>query len=147
LSKTLVLRSNITKSFLKGAILITLFSLFLEINPSTYVNYLIFLAVSFGAIGVYMYTKRSNAYTISEDGIVIGRLMKEPLEIQYQNISGMTISQGRLAKAFHCGTVYIELKEGKGAYRTWGGRPVQVLKDVPDPEGVYNLVADRLGPF
>ncbi len=126
---------------------LALFSLFLRINPSTYVNYLIFLALSYTVLAVYMYTKRSNVYTIADDAITAKRFRKKPIEIQYSNISEMTTAQGRLAKLFHCGTIYIELKEGKGAYRSLGGRSVQAMRDVQDPEKVRELVADKLGPY
>ena len=41
------LKPNVTKSFLKGTLGIAVLSIFLNINPSTYVDYAIFLGLSY----------------------------------------------------------------------------------------------------
>ena len=146
-SETLTLRPIATKTFVKGVIAIAAFSIFLQINASTIGNYLIFLAVSLTAAAVVAFIKRSSVFTIDGDGIKIKRFMKGPSVVRYDNILDITVAQGILARRFNCGSVFFILKGGRGSVRVMGGGVAERLEDVHDPNGVYELIANQLGPF
>jgi len=141
------LKSNVTKTVVKGTIGIGVFSLFLEVSPSNFVNYLVFLGISYLILAVYILFKKSTIYTIGNGGIHIQRPFRRDIGILYENIQGLSYAQGMLARRFDCGTVYIELKRGKGTHRAVGGGAVLALKDVPRPVEVYNEISNMLGPF
>lgn len=122
-------------------------SLLLQINPSTYLNYVIFLGLSYSLIGAYMFNKGWTTYTIGDSGILVKRLYGGQISVAYDNIQGLGLSQGMLARRFGCGTVYIELKKGRGTHRSPGGYGVVTLKDIHDPHGVYEGLEDRMSPF
>ena len=132
---------------MKGTIGLAVFSLFLEVGPSNFVSYLVFLAASYAILLVYMVYKRSAVYRIDSNGISVKRPFSRDIEVLYENVQGLSYAQGMLAKRFGCGTVYIELKRGKGTHRTLGGGPVLGLRDVPRPVEVYNKISDMVGPF
>jgi hypothetical protein len=142
-----VLKSNVTKTLVKGTIGIAVFSLFLEVNPSNLVNYLVFLGISYLILAVYMLLKRSTVYQIDSDKIRIKRPFRGDISVPYENVLGLSCSQGMLAKRFGCGTVYIELKRGKGTHRALAGGAVLALKDVPRPVEVCNEISNMVGPF
>ena len=142
-----VLRPNVTKTLLKGTIGLAVFSVFLEVNASNFVNYLIFLAASYAMLLVYMLYKRSAVYRVGDNGIRVRGPFGKDIEVAYENVQGLSYSQGMLAKRFGCGTVYIELKRGKGTHRTLAGEPVLGLRDVPRPVEVYNAISSMIGPF
>jgi len=142
-----VLRPNIKKTLVKGTIGLVVFSLFLEVNASNFVNYLIFLAISYAILSVYMLYKRSAVYRVGEDGVSVKRPFSVEIKVPYENIQGLSYGQGMLAKRFGCGTVYIELKRGKGTHRTLGGAPILGLRDVSRPVEVYNAISNMVGPF
>jgi hypothetical protein len=52
-----------------------------------------------------------------------------------------------LAKRFGCGTVYLELKSGKGSHRSLSGVPVFPLRDVKHPVELMKEISDRLSPM
>ena len=141
------LRSNVAKSLLKGTIAVAVLSAFLEINPSTYLNYIIFLGLCYAMIGAYMIFKGSTFYFIGETGITIRRLRRKQEIIPYNNIQELSYAQGTLAKRFGCGSVYIALKKGKGTHTSNMGQGVFVLKDVPGPLDVYNKISSMTSPF
>lgn len=142
-----VLRSNVSKSLLKGTIAVALLSPFLEIGPSTYVNYLIFLASFYGLLAAYMLFKRSTVYALGEDGITVRRLFHSEYAIRYDNVQELSYAQGMLAKRFGCGSVYLVMKSGKGPLKSLSGEPVHILKDVQHPVDVYNEISNLTSPF
>jgi hypothetical protein len=141
------LRPNVTKSLVKGTIALAALSVFLQINPKTYLNYLIFLGLSYAIIGAYMFNKGWTTYTVGDSGVLVKRLYGGKIDVAYDNIQGLGVSQGMLAKRFGCGTVYVELKKGKGTHRSPGGYGVVAMKDIPDPHRVYEELEDRMSPF
>jgi len=141
------LRPAVTKTFIKGLVAIGVFSLFLEINPSTLGNYLIYLALSVGLLAVYAFTKERTVFEFGEDGLEVKRLLRKPKYIQYYDVTDVVISQGTLAKRFNCGSVYLVLKRGRGNVRLMAGGTAERLEDVPDPDGVFEVVSSRLSPF
>lgn len=141
------LRPAVKKTFIKGIIAIGIFSLFLEINPSTFVNYLIYLALSASLVAAYAFTKHRTVFEFGEEGVEVRRLLRAPRYIRYYDVGDVVISQGRLAKRFNCGSVYLVLKQGKGNVRLMTGGTAERLEDVPDPDGVFEVVTSRLSPF
>jgi PH (Pleckstrin Homology) domain-containing protein len=146
LQSEITLRSNVTKSLLKGTVAIAAFSVFLEIQ-SHFLSYLIFLAISYSSVGLYMIFKESTIYEMDESGITIKRPFRADLRVPFENVRELSVSQGILAKRFECGTLYIELKKGKGSHTSSTGRGVYVLKDIPHPQDVSREIADKVGPF
>jgi len=141
------LKSNVSKTLVKGTIGIAVFSLFLEVGPSNFVNYLIFLCISYAIVLVYMLSKRSTVYHIGGEGISVRRPFRKDIDVPFDHIQGLSYAQGMLAKRFGCGSVYIELKQGRGTHRALGGGAVLALKDVPRPVDVYADISDMVGPF
>jgi len=141
------LKPNVSKTLVKGTIGIAVFSLFLEVGPSNFVNYLIFLGISYAVLLVYMVSKRSAVYHIDENGISVKRPLRKDINVPFDNIQALSLSQGILARRFGCGSVYIELKRGRGTHRALGGGPVLALRDVPRPAEVSNRISSMLGPF
>jgi hypothetical protein len=141
------LRPAVKKTFIKGIIAIGIFSLFLEINPSTFGNYLVYLALSVGLLAAYAFTKQRTVFEFGEEGLEVRRLLRKPKYIWYSDVTDIVISQGTLAKRFNCGSVYLVLKRGKGNARLMTGGTAERLEDVPDPDGVFEVVSSRLSPF
>ena len=141
------LKSNVTKSLIKATFGIAVLSLFLKIGPSTYVNYLLFLGLAYACIGAYMYNKGYTTYTLGDTGISIKKRFGREMSVAYSNIQGLAYSQGMLARRFKCGTVYVELKKGRGTHRSFEGVSVMILKDVPDPIGLIKELEDLMSPF
>ena len=139
------LKPNVTKTLVKGTIGLAVFSLFLELNSSNFVNYLIFLGISYVVLFVYMLFKRSSVYMIDSSGIQIRRPFRSDIDVPFENVQGVSYAQGVLAKRFSCGTVYIELKKGKGTHRALGGGPAIALRDVPQPVEVVNEISSMVG--
>jgi uncharacterized membrane protein YdbT with pleckstrin-like domain len=142
-----VLKPNVTKSLLKGTLGLAILSLFLTISVSTLVNYFIFLAISYALIGAYMISKGSTAYTLGDDGVHIRRLWRKEVFIDYKDIQGLGVSEGMLARRFGCGTVYLELRKGRGTHRSLAGVGVYPLRDVHNPQAVSEELSERTGPF
>jgi hypothetical protein len=141
------LRPAVRKTFIKGVIAIGAFSLFLEINPSTLGNYLIYLALSVGLLVAYAFAKQRTVFEFGEEGLEVRRLLRKPKCIRYHDVTDIVISQGTLAKRFNCGSVYLVLKRGGGNVRLMAGGTAERLEDVPDPDGVFEVVSSRLSPF
>jgi uncharacterized membrane protein YdbT with pleckstrin-like domain len=144
--KRLILRPQVTKSFIKGAIAIGVFSIFLNVETE-FLNYLIFLAIAFGSLGIYMWIKHEATFALGEDSIQIKRKIGKARSIDYTDIYDISISQGILAKRFDCGSVYVILKKGRGSVTMMGGGTAERLEDVPNPNYIFDLISSRLGPF
>jgi hypothetical protein len=121
----LVTRPELKKTIIKGSILIGVFSIFLNINPKTLFNFLIFLLMSFLMLIMYALWKKAYLYEISEDGIIIKSPYSKKL-IKYNIIDDYFVSSGLLARKFNVGSIYIILKSGK----------VEIIRDVKSPENV-----------
>jgi hypothetical protein len=147
-SDDLTIHPAVTKTFFKGLIAIAVFSLFLELNPSNLLNYFIFLAISISLVLVYMGTKWSARYLISSGGVTIYALLHAEKNIAFSDIEGLTVSQGILAKRFHCGSIYLQLRAGrKGSYMSLSGTTAETLKDVKNPQEVYERIVSSMNPF
>ncbi|MFP3164113.1 MAG: PH domain-containing protein [Acidianus hospitalis] len=121
----LVTRPELKKTIIKGSILIGVFSIFLNINPKTLFNFLIFLLMAFLMLIMYALWKKAYLYEISEDGIIIKSPYSKKL-IKYNIIDDYFVSSGLLARKFNVGSIYIILKSGK----------VEIIRDVKFPENV-----------
>jgi len=141
------LRPAIKKTFIKGIIAIGIFSLFLQVNPSTLGNFFIYLALSVGLLAAYAITKQRTVFELGEERLTIRRLLRKPKFILYGDVADIVISQGTLAKRFNCGSIYLVLKKGRGNVRLMAGGTAERLQDVPDPDGVLEAVSSRLSPF
>jgi len=140
-------RPLVLKTFLKGVIAVAVFSVFLEINPNTIVNYLIFLVLALSAAAALSFVKRQTIFSINDDGIHVKRMFQKANLIKFENIYDISVAQGMLAKRFNCGTVFLILKSGRGSVRIMGGGFAEKLEDVRDPNGVMEAVSSRLSPF
>ena len=145
-SKQLVLRPAVKKTFIKGIIALAVFSLFLNI-ASNMINYLIFLALSFDLLGLFMLYKRSSKFLISEENLIVRRPLGKAKTIGYDEIVDLSVAQGVLARRFDCGSLYLILKHGRGGVNLMGGGIAERLEDIPHPNYIYDLISNRLGPF
>jgi Bacterial PH domain len=141
------LKSNVTKSFLKGTIALGVLSVFLQINSSTLFNYFIFLGIWYALLAAYILNKGLAVYGITETGVNIKRTLRKPVFTSYDNMQNLGYAQGMLAKRFRCGTVYIELKKGKGTHTASTGTGLYILRDIPNPIGVYQELLSRTSPI
>ncbi|MDG7011387.1 MAG: PH domain-containing protein [Nitrososphaerota archaeon] len=142
-----VLRANVAKSLVKATIAMAILTPFLELSWAHIPNYLLFLGAYYLFVGVYMLNKEGTEYRVGESGISIKRLWRKELTVTYGNIQGLGFSQGMLARRFKCGTVYIELKQGKGTHKSLAGVSVMQLRDLPDPTELMSQISDSLGPY
>jgi hypothetical protein len=142
-----VLRSNTTKSLVKGTIALALFTPFLSLSWAHLPDYLLFVGVYYLSVGLYMLHKESTVHWIGDDGIHVKRLWQREIVVPYDNIRDLGHSQGMLARRFDCGTIYVELRQGKGTHRSMTGVSVVQLRDLPDPFGLMEEIAEKLGPF
>lgn len=141
------LRPVFKKTLVKGIIAVGLFSLLLDINASNILNYLIFLAASLCAVAGYAAYKHATVYTIDDGGVTLkSPLRQKTRRIEFSDIADITLSQGFLAKRFGCGSVFLVLKKGRGSYAIVGGGYAEALRDVPNPQAVYELISNMLGP-
>jgi uncharacterized membrane protein YdbT with pleckstrin-like domain len=139
----LVVRPLVRKTFVKGLIAISMMSALLQVNVSNFAHYLIFLAVSLSLVLAYMAVKHSYIYMIDEDGVIINSIFARK-SIRYDTIIDMYVSQGAIARRFHCGTVYIITKD-RGSNPILANTRAETLKDVTDPEKIYEAIAAMLG--
>jgi hypothetical protein len=147
-SDDLVVRPSVTKTFFKGLIAIGVFSLFLEVNLSNLFNYFIFLGISIGLVLCYMGAKWSARYVIGRGGVSISPLMRAEKTIAYSEIEGITVSQGFLAKRFHCGSIYLQLSaRKKGSYISLTGATAETLRDVKNPNELYERIVAAMNPY
>jgi Bacterial PH domain len=144
----LVLHPTVTKTFFKGLIAIGVFSLFLEVNPANLGNYFIFLAISIALVFCYMGAKWSARYVVGSGGVTIHALLRAEKNIAFSEIEGITISQGILAKRFRCGSLYLQLSaRRKGSYISLTGATAETLRDVKNPNEVYQRIASAMNPM
>jgi hypothetical protein len=143
----LVLRGNVKKSLLKATIAIAVFSLFLEISPNNLIDYFTFLAIFYALAGAYIVFKHGTKYVLDDAGITISPLMRAQRLVEYHDIAELSYSQGMLARRFHCGTVFMLLKSGKGRVRVMGGGSGEAMKDVHEPQFIIEEISSRLSPF
>lgn len=94
-----------------------------------------------------MGAKWSARYVIGSTGVSIIPLMRAEKNISYTEIEGLSISQGILAKRFHCGSIYIQLgSRRKGSYMSLTGEMAETLRDVKNPKEVYERIASAMNP-
>jgi uncharacterized membrane protein YdbT with pleckstrin-like domain len=142
----LILRPVVTKTFLKGAIGIGVFSIFLNISSNVR-NYLIFLGLIFGLLTLIVLWKRQSKFFLSEDGIVIKRFLRAENTVLYSDILDVTVAQGFLARRFDCGTVYVIMKKGAGTVTVMGGGIAEHMEDVQNPNYIQELISSKMSPF
>ena len=129
----LVVRPKISKTIVKGTFLILIFSIFF-LNVSKIENFIEFLLISFSLLLSYSSLKYLNYYEIGETYIVVHNLLSTE-RIEYSEIEDEFLSQGLLARKFNCGSIYTVLKGGKG---------VEILKDIPEPEKIEEVIKQRI---
>jgi hypothetical protein len=143
----LTLRPTVAKTFLKGVIAIAAFSVFLQLSWANLVHYLIFLSLYFAFLLALMLLKRGSVFELGDESILVRRYFRTTNSVRYQEILDVSVAQGMLARRFHCGTVFLLLKAGKGSVRVMGGGVAEQLEDVSDPDRVYEFITSRLSPF
>jgi membrane protein YdbS with pleckstrin-like domain len=147
-SGDLLLRPTVGKTLVKGLIAIGVFSLFLEVNLSNLVNYLIFVMISLSLVLFYMGAKWSTRYVVGASDLTIIPLLRAEKTIPYSEIEGISISQGILAKRFHCGSLYVHLgQRKKGSYISLAGGMAETLRDVKNPNEIYEKITSAMNPF
>jgi len=114
------------------------------VNASNIVNYLIFVLVSFILVALYSLYKRASHYKLEDEALVIARPLRALKKVRYVDIADLSVSQGILARRFHCGTVFVIMKNGRGSYAVAGGGFAEALRDVKEPTKVYDEIASRL---
>ncbi len=110
------IRPTVKKTIVKGTIVVAIFSLFMKITPSNISSYLIFLVIWYSFLALYMLWKKSYKYQFNGNSVIF----KSPLKsftVSLENVDNLFVSQGPLAKRFHCGSVYLVL--GKDVKRIW----------------------------
>jgi len=104
------------------------------LNVSKIENFIEFLLISFSLLLSYSSLKYLNYYEIGETYIVVHNLLSTE-RIEYSEIEDEFLSQGLLARKFNCGSIYTVLKGGKG---------VEILKDIPEPEKIEEVIKQRI---
>lgn len=141
-----VLHPAVVKSVFKGTIALSVFSLFLQINSQTLIDYFGFVLLFYVFLGGYVFWKRSNAYVLGKECIEIKPAFRAPREINYSYIDSLSISQGLLAKRFNCGTVYLNLAHKGGKLKVLGGGSAEALRDVTAPKKLLEEIENMIGP-
>lgn len=145
------LRPVVSKTFVKGVIGVALFSIFMQLSIANLLNYLIFLGLSLGVLGLYMYYKRSSTFEVGDDSITVHRFARrkgsKDFVVPYNSVVDVSVAQGVLAKRFNCGSIYLILKDDSGSTRLMGGGTAERMADVRCPNYVLQYVTDRLGPY
>ncbi len=140
-----VLHPVILKSIFKGTIALAVFSLFLQINAQTLLDYLSFVALFYVLLGAYVFQKRSTAYTLGQEVIEMKSLFRAPRYVSYADIENLSISQGILAKRFNCGTVYLNLTHKGGKVKILGGGSAEAIRDVGNPKAMLEEIEIKTG--
>ncbi len=99
----------VKKTTIKATILIAIFSVFLEISSKTIVNYLIFLALLYTTLTIYIFWKISQRIEISGDHITI----RNPLTTKTIRISSVIevfTNRGMMQRRFGLASTYIITK-------------------------------------
>ena len=94
------------KTAIKATILIAIFSIFLEVTPKNFLNYLIFLSVSYGLVVIYILWKRNFKFTITDSDIEVRNFMVYH-KILSRNISEVFATRGYLQRKFGLESIYI----------------------------------------
>jgi hypothetical protein len=145
-TKDLVLRPQVKKTLIKGVIPLVILTPFLSIAQNL-ANYFIFVALWFGAVGLYMAVKHGSKFLIGDENIVVKRVLGKSRSISYRDIVDLSVSEGILARRFGCGSIYLILKEGKGGVNIMGGGTAERLEDILEPNYIYDLISSKLGPY
>lgn len=107
------LRSNnwqmAKKTIIKATILIAIFSVFLEISAKTFLNYLIFLAIVYITLMVYIYWKTIQKIEIFDDHITIHNPITTRI-IRLSNVIEVFTNRGMMQKRFGLASTYIITK-------------------------------------
>jgi len=140
----ITLRPTITKTFVKGGIVIAIFSAFLQVTPSKLLNFAIFVAISLLMVAVYASVKRTNEYVLTDESITMRSFLRAEKVINYSDISDISIAQGILAKKFHCGTIFINVNTKSASYVAFGGGMAEALRDVKNPSEVFATIFSHL---
>ncbi len=94
------------KTTLKATILIAIFSVFLEISPKNFTNYLIFLLTSYLLVALYILWKRNYKFIITDSEIEVKNFFLNHT-ILSRNVSEAFSTQGYLQKKFGLESIYI----------------------------------------
>ncbi|BBG23441.1 hypothetical protein IC006_0725 [Sulfuracidifex tepidarius] len=96
------------KTLVKGTLAVLIFSLFMKIDSSNILNYLIFLAGWYVFLLLYMTWKRAYSYQLHENEIVF-KTPTKTFKVNVREIRDVFVSQGLIARKFKCGSVYVVL--------------------------------------
>lgn len=99
------------KTTIKATILIAIFSIFLEVTPKNFLNYLIFLTVSYALVIIYIMWKRNFKYTITDSDIEVRNFLVYH-KILSRNITEIFATSGYLQRRFGLESIYI-ISKGK----------------------------------
>ncbi|ADY02383.1 hypothetical protein VMUT_2187 [Vulcanisaeta moutnovskia 768-28] len=127
------IKPEVMKTLIKGTIILVIFSLFLDIVPSKFINYIIFVILWYILLSTYMLWKRMHKYCINEGHIIIRGLIGVR-SVNASEIIDCFISQGILAKHFNCGSIYLVLQDNK----------VIIIRDIPQPNTYYSILCKNL---
>jgi hypothetical protein len=140
-----ITHSSIFKTFFKGTIALAIFSIFLQVNSGTVIDFLSFVGIYYLFLGFYMFQKRSNSYILGRDGVEFQSFLRAPRLVKYPDIDSIAVSQGFLAKRFDCGTVYLNLRHHGGRIKILGGGSAEAIRDVKSPALVRNEIENKIG--
>ena len=127
------IRPIIKKTIIKGTIILVVFSFFLEITPSKIINYMVFVALWYVMLGLYMLWKRLREYCIEDNSITI-RGFTGIKTVDFGQVVDCFVSQGILARRFNCGSIYLILRNGR----------VIIMRDIPQPNVYYEIICKRV---
>ena len=99
------------KTTIKATILIAIFSIFLEVTPRNFLNYLIFLSVSYALVIIYIMWKRNFKFIITDSEIEVRNFMVYH-KILSGNITEVFATSGYLQRKFGLESIYI-ISKGK----------------------------------
>jgi hypothetical protein len=140
-----VLHPAVLKTIFKGTIALAVFSLFLQVNAQTLVDFISFVALYYVFLGAYVFQKKSNTYILGQNGLEMRSLFRAPRSVSYSDIESLAISQGILAKRFNCGTVYLNLTHKGGKIKVLGGGSAEAIRDVPNPKSLSEEIEGKIG--
>jgi len=141
-----ILHPAVLKTIFKGTIALAVFSLFLQVNAQTLVDFLSFVALYYVFLGAYVFQKRSSTYILGHDSIDMKSLFRAPRSVSYSDIESLAISQGILAKRFNCGTVYLNLIHKGGKIKVLGGGgSAEAIRDVTNPKRLLEELEGKIG--
>ena len=139
-----VAKPVVSKTLVKGTIVLAVFSLFLQINARNLPNFLYFVVLYYLFLASYMFQKHANTYTLTQEKIEMKSLFRAPRAVDYADVESVSISQGFFAKRFNCGTLFLNLRHTGGRVRIMGGGSAEALKDVSDPIRLQGEIEKRI---